>query len=100
MVRDTPQSQDVSTYQIWNPYLKQSRRYAPDTKQDGRTDGQSDGPTDSAITISLLKFLWGQKIQKGQNMETDKSRTIIPGRNVSSLPKTHSYKIACRYHKQ
>ena len=37
MVRDTPQSQDVSTYQIWNPYLKESRSYAPDTKQEGRT---------------------------------------------------------------
>ena len=53
MVRDTPSSQDVSTHQIWNSYLKEYRRYAPDTKRDGRTDGR----TDSAITICLQKFL-------------------------------------------
>ena len=39
MVRDTPPSQDASTHQIWNSYLKECRRYAPDTKRDGRTDG-------------------------------------------------------------
>ena len=37
MVRDTPQSQDASTHQIWNSYLKEYRRYAPDTKRDRRT---------------------------------------------------------------
>ena len=56
MVRDTPPSQDVSTHQIWNSYLKESRRYGPDTKA-GRTHGR----TDSAITICLPKFLWGHK---------------------------------------
>ena len=60
MVRDTPPFQDVSTYQIWNSYLKAYRRYGPDTKA-GRTDGQTDGRTDSAITICLPKFLWGHK---------------------------------------
>ena len=38
MVCDTPPSQDASTHQIWNSYLKEYRRYAPDTKGDGRTD--------------------------------------------------------------
>ena len=37
MVRDIPPSQDASTYQIWNSYLKEYRRYAPDKKLDGRT---------------------------------------------------------------
>ena len=37
MVRDTLPSQDASTHQIWNSYLKEYRRYAPDTKRDGRT---------------------------------------------------------------
>ena len=41
------------------------RRYAPDTKRDGRTHGRThgrtDGRTDSAITICLPKFLWGHK---------------------------------------
>ena len=38
MERDTLPSQDASTHQIWNSYLKECRRYAPDTKRDGRTD--------------------------------------------------------------
>ena len=37
MVSDTPPSQDASTHQIWNSYLKEYRRYAPDMKGDGRT---------------------------------------------------------------
>ena len=64
MVRDTPPSQDASTHQIWNSYLKEYRRYGPDTKAGrthGRTHGQTDGRTDSAITICLPKFLWGHK---------------------------------------
>ena len=60
MVRDTPPSQDASTHQIWNSYLKEYRRYGPDTKA-GRTHGGTDGQTDSAITICLPKFLWGHK---------------------------------------
>ena len=43
MVRDTPSSQDAPTHQIWNSYLKEYRRYAPDTKREGRTDGRTDG---------------------------------------------------------
>ena len=46
MVRDTPSSQDASTHQIWNSYLKEYRRYAPDTKRDGHTDRQTDGQCD------------------------------------------------------
>ena len=42
MVCDTPSPQDASTHQIWNSYLKEYRRYGPDTKQDGLTDGQCD----------------------------------------------------------
>ena len=30
MVNDTPPSQDASTHQIWNSYLKEYKRYAPD----------------------------------------------------------------------
>ena len=33
------------THQIWKPYLKEYRRYGPDTKA-GRTDGRTDGLTD------------------------------------------------------
>ena len=31
MVCDTPSSQDAFTHQIWNSYLKEYRRYAPDS---------------------------------------------------------------------
>ena len=31
MVHDTTPSQDASTHQIWNSYLKNYKRYAPDT---------------------------------------------------------------------
>ena len=51
MVRNTPPSQDASTHQTFIFYLKEYRRYAQDTKQDGR----------SAITICLPKFLAGHK---------------------------------------
>ena len=33
MVCDTPSSQDAFTHQIWNSYLKEYRRYAPDSMQ-------------------------------------------------------------------
>ena len=47
-VRDTLSSQDACTYQVWDSYLKEYKRYAPDTK-----GGQTDRRTDSAITICL-----------------------------------------------
>ena len=31
LVHDTPSSQDASTHQIWDSYLKNYTRYAPDT---------------------------------------------------------------------
>ena len=52
MVRDTPPSQDASTHQIWNSYLKEYRRSGPDTKA-GRTHGQTHGRTDGR-TVRLL----------------------------------------------
>ena len=33
MVCDTPSSQDAFTHQIWNSYLKEYKRYAPDSLQ-------------------------------------------------------------------
>ena len=33
MVCDTPSSQDAFTHQVWNSYLKEYRRYAPDSMQ-------------------------------------------------------------------
>ena len=47
MVCDTPSSQDVFTHKIWNSYLKEYRRYAPDSMQfletrSGHVQGHSD----------------------------------------------------------
>ena len=55
MVRDTPPSQDASTHQIWNSYLKEYRRYGPDTKA-GRTDGRTDRQTDGQTVRLLYAF--------------------------------------------
>ena len=43
MVLDTWSSQDAFTHQIWNSYLKENKRYAPDTMQFLETrSGQGD----------------------------------------------------------
>ena len=55
MVRDTPPSQDASTHQIWNSYLKEYRRYGPDTKA-GRTHGRTDGRTVRLLYASQSSF--------------------------------------------
>ena len=55
MVRDTPPSQDVSTHQIWNSYLKEYKRYGPDTKA-GRIDGLMDGRTVRLLYASQSSF--------------------------------------------
>ena len=38
MVCETPPSQDASTHQIWDSYLKEYRKYALDTKRDRQTN--------------------------------------------------------------
>ena len=55
MVRDTPPSQDASTHQIWNAYLKEYRRYGPDTKA-GRTHGRTHGRTVRLLYASQSSF--------------------------------------------
>ena len=55
MVRDTPPSQDASTHQIWNSYLKEYRRYGPDTKA-GRTDTGTDWRTVRLLYASQSSF--------------------------------------------
>ena len=90
MVCDTPPSQDVSTYQIWNPYLKESRRYGPDTKRDGRTDTR----TDCAITICLPKFLWGHK--KPKEKRCLRFFIFLWQINLDAPPDENSWIPACR----
>ena len=61
MVQDTPSSQDAPAHQIWDSYLKEYRRYAPDTKRDGH-----------AITIHSfggIKMLTGTKSIKLEDLK-------------------------------
>ena len=46
IVYNTPPFQDAFTHQIWDSYLKEYRRCAPDMKRDGHTDGRTDGQCD------------------------------------------------------
>ena len=61
MVCDTPPSQDVSTHQIWNSYLKEYRSNAPDTKRDGRTDIVITIKTKSEVKVTVTRK-WYAKI--------------------------------------
>ena len=70
MVRDTLPSQDVSTPQIWNSYLKKYRRYGPDTKAgrtDRLTDRRTDGRTVRLLYVSQSSF-GGIKIIRSNNL--------------------------------
>ena len=51
MVCDTPSSQDAFTLQIWNSYLKEYRRHAPDSIQflETRSEGQVQGHSDQIM---------------------------------------------------
>ena len=77
MARDTSPSQDASTHQILDSYLKEFRRYTTDTR------GTDEG-TDSAITIHicLQMFLWGIK-------------TVIPPIFITEIIETNSSMCLC-----
>ena len=55
MVCDSLPSQDASTHQIWNSYLKEYRRYAQDTKRDGRTDIVITIITKSEVKVTVIR---------------------------------------------
>ena len=52
MICDTPPSQDVSTHKIWNSYLKEYRRYAPDSMQFLETRSE----VKSKVTVTQLWY--------------------------------------------
>ena len=55
MICDTPSSQDAFTHQIWNSYLKEYRRYAPDSMQFLETrSGQVQGHSDPIMVRDTL----------------------------------------------
>ena len=75
MVCDTSPSQDASTHQIWNSYLKEYKRYGPDTIA-GWTDGQCD-------YYMPPKFLWGHK-NTASNLKQDKQKLYEPVHKISN----------------
>ena len=66
MVRDTPKFQDAFTHQIWNSYLKEYRRYAPDSKQFLETRSEVKvnvtGTQGWCATLCHLKMLLNTKL--------------------------------------
>ena len=77
MVCDTPPSQDAFTHQFWNSYLKEYRRYAPDTKRDGHTDGLTDGRTVRLLYASQSSF-GGIKKTATQNTQKHRKQQTTP----------------------
>ena len=52
---DTPPFQDAFTHEIWNSYLKEYRRYAPDSMQFLETrSGQDQGHSDPIMVRDTL----------------------------------------------
>ena len=92
MVRDTPPSQDASTHQIWNSYLKEYRRYALDTKRDGQTDVW----TVIVITIKTKSEVKVTKTQKWYatlchpKMHPQTKFGIPTSKNIGDMNRTHS----------
>ena len=74
MVCDTPPSQDASTHKIWNSYLKEYRRYGPDTKA-GRTDGLTDRRTDGRTDGWTVRLLYASQSSFGGIKTTTKNKT-------------------------
>ena len=56
MLGDTLLSQYASTQKIWNSYLKEYRRYAPDRNWDGRPDGRTEARTVRLLYASQKSF--------------------------------------------
>ena len=74
MVCDTQSSQDASTHQIWNSYLKEYRRYH-------RTRSGMYGPTVQLLYASQSSF-GGIKREIGK---APKRQDIIPGLKIVSM---------------
>ena len=93
MVCDTPPSQDTSTHQIYDSYLKEYRRYEPDTERDKRTD---------VLTVGLLVGTYSVRINSQESVSTQKipdnfyginlilSSLYIQMRFIPSIKDTHT----------
>ena len=96
MVSDTPPSQDASTHQIWNSYLKEYRKYAPDMKRDGRMVRLLYASQSSFGGIKKLHEVWKRyiKIKHTVNLLPD-------SKNVCGVdtPETCCFgRLLCHWH--
>ena len=88
MVHDTPPSQDASTHLIWNSYLKEYRRYAPDTKRDGRTDIVMTIKTKSEVKIKVTQK-WYATLRHPK-MHPHTKFGILTSKNIGDMHRTRS----------
>ena len=74
MVCDTPSSQKAFTHQIWNSYLKEYRRYAPDSMQFLKT--RSEVKFNVTVTKLLYATLCHPKMHPHTKFEIPTSNNI------------------------
>ena len=90
MVHDTPPSQDASTHQIWNFYLKEYRRYAPDMKRDGRTDIVITIKTKSELKVMVTVTRKWYATLRHPKMYPHNKFGIPTSKNVGDMHRTRS----------
>ena len=90
MVRDTPPSQDASTHQIWNSYLKEYRRYAPDTKRDGQTDIVITIKTKSEVRVKVTVTRKFYETLRHPKMYPHTKFGIPTSKNIGDMHRTQS----------
>ena len=90
IVRDTPPSQDASTHQIWNSYLKEYRRYAPDTKRDGRMDIVITIKTKSEVKVKVILTRKWYATLRHLKMHPHTKFVILPSKNIGDMHRTRS----------
>ena len=79
MVQDTPSSQDATTIQIWDSYLKKSKRYARTRlfELEFRDSDESPGKTDDKQGI-LVKLISSLKSYFRETYNSQKINLISP----------------------
>ena len=90
MIRDIPPSQDASTYQICNSYLKEYMRYALDTKRDGRTDIVITIKTKSEVNVKVKDTRKLYMTLRHPKMHPHTKFGIPTSKNIGDMHQTRS----------
>ena len=99
MVYDTPSSQDTFTHQIWNSYLKEYRRYAPDSMQSLETRSE----VKFKVTVTQLWYA-SLRHTKFENPTSNNIRyaldtIILKNRSEVNVPVTRKWYATLRHPK-